>query len=88
MSTWYNDYCIDNIQRVLEEIDKYDLCLDHDDLSIIKQLDHYYRTLDRLWDMFDGPTRSTIRLYKPVQVGQASGYYIHNISMYLSPRYV
>jgi hypothetical protein len=88
MKQWYDDYCIDNIQSVLGEINKYALCLDHDDLSMTKQLDNCYHTLDRLWDKFDGPTRYTIRLYKPVQVGQASGYYIHNIAMYLSPRYV
>jgi RNAse (barnase) inhibitor barstar len=88
MKQWYDDYCIDNIQSVLGEINKYDLWLDHDDLSMTKQLDHYYRTLDRLWDSLMGPTRYVIVLYKPVQVGQASGYHKHLFEIELSPRYV
>jgi hypothetical protein len=88
MSVWYKDYCIDNIDGVLAEIAHYNCLLDHDDLSIVHQLDYFYRPIDKFWDRIDGATRQIVRLYKPVQVGAAHGHYIHSIDVMISPRYV
>jgi hypothetical protein len=87
MNPWYTNYYIDNIQSVLMEIDKFSLCLDYSDLSVTRQLDYYYQTIDRYQESITGPARYSFRLYKPVQVGQATGYGIHSIDMLLGPRY-